>query len=356
MEVMPGMVSKYDLYRLVLRGCHVTGFHRAFHARTAGLGTILTLHHVRPYAARAFCPNRILEITPAFLDAALTFIKAKGYDIVPLDDVPARLRAARPAVPFVAITLDDGYLDTIEHALPVFRRHKAPFTAFVTTGFADATATLWWLDLEMAIAALPEITVELDEFSFKASTRTDGEKTTAFAELYRLLRAGDEFVLRKVVADLAGKAEIDPLTTVRSLCMSWDELRGLAEEPLASIGAHTLTHPMLAKHNVNVANHEIADSRNIIANELGIEVNHFAYPVGDPASAGQREFEMAKKDGFLTAVTTRPGMLFKEHAKHLHALPRLSLNGLFQSEAELEVLLSGLPFALLNHGRRLNVD
>lgn len=352
---MPRPLTKYDLYRWVLRFCHVTGLHSAFRSRTSGLGAILMLHHVRPYAPRGFCPNRILEITPAFLDAALTLVKARGYDIVPLDEVPARLRATKPASPFVAITLDDGYLDTIEHALPVFRKHRAPFTVFVTTGFADATATLWWLDLEMAIAALPEIKIESDDFAFAAPTRTDEEKTAAFAQLYATLRAGDEFLLRKVVAELAAKAEIDPLMTVRSLCMSWDELRGLADEPLASIGAHTLTHPMLGKHDINLANHEIADSRNIIVNELGVEVNHFAYPVGDPSSAGPREFEMARKDGFLTAVTTRPGMLFKEHADHLHALPRLSLNGLFQSEAEFEVLLSGLPFALLNRGRALNV-
>ncbi len=54
-------------------------------------------------------------------------------------------------------------------------------------------------------------------------------------------------------------------------------------------------------------------------------------------------------------MTTRPGMLFPEHAAHPTALPRVSLNGLWQDEAYLEVLLSGAPFALWNRGRRLNV-
>ncbi|HYA74050.1 MAG TPA: polysaccharide deacetylase, partial [Roseiarcus sp.] len=88
---------------------------------------------------------------------------------------------------------------------------------------------------------------------------------------------------------------------------------------------------------------------------LGLSVRSFAYPVGDPTSAGPREFELARQVGFATAVTTRPGMLFPGHAKHLTALPRVSVNGLWQNAAALEALLSGAPFALWNRGRRVNV-
>ncbi|MDX3810325.1 MAG: polysaccharide deacetylase, partial [Bosea sp. (in: a-proteobacteria)] len=51
-----------------------------------------------------------------------------------------------------------------------------------------------------------------------------------------------------------------------------------------------------------------------------------------------------------------PGHLFAEHADHLHALPRVSLNGLHQNEAALRALLSGLPFWLRGRGRRLDVE
>jgi peptidoglycan/xylan/chitin deacetylase (PgdA/CDA1 family) len=50
------------------------------------------------------------------------------------------------------LTFDDGYRDNAAFAYPVLKRHAAPFTVYVTTGFADATAPLWWLDLEEAIA------------------------------------------------------------------------------------------------------------------------------------------------------------------------------------------------------------
>ena len=350
------MSFKHTIFRGLLSAIRVSGLHHVMRGQTRGLGVILTLHHVRPPPRRAFAPNRLLEITPEFLHEALTLIEERGYEFVTLDDVPHRLAANDPSRPFVALTLDDGYRDLVDHALPVLKRHRAPFTAFVTTGFADGTASLWWVDMERAIAVLSEVSLSVDGFTFMARTRSVPEKMRAYQTLYWQLRRGDEFRLRKVIAALSDQAQLDSFATVRRLCLSWDELRSLADEPLASIGAHTLTHPRLAKHEVNFASHEIADSRGIIENELGIDVRHFAYPVGDRSSAGPREFEIVAKDGFRTGVTTRPGVLHAGHAQYLAALPRLSLNGLFQRVGDLDVLLSGLPFALMSGGRKLNVS
>jgi peptidoglycan/xylan/chitin deacetylase (PgdA/CDA1 family) len=111
---------------------------------------------------------------------------------------------------------------------------------------------------------------------------------------------------------------------------------------------------MLAKHDEAAARAEIGGSRALIEARLGLSPRHFAYPVGDPGSAGPREFRLAREAGFATAVTTRPGHLFAEHRAHLHALPRVSVNGLFQTDAALRALLSGVPFLAWNRGRRVN--
>lgn len=329
-----------------------TRLHKPLAPWTRGQGAILMLHHVRPFAGDGFAPNRLLEIEPAFLDAALTRVAALGYELVSMDDALARIGDPR-ARPFVALTFDDGYRDTVDHALPVLERHAAPFTVFVTTGFAERTARLWWIELEAAIRALDEIEVEIDGRRLSLFARGDDAKQAAFRTLYWMLRAGPEARLLDVIAGLAAKAGIDAAAIPAELCLDWDGIARVARHPLCTIGAHTLTHPMLAKHEGAVASREMAESRRRIEMRLGLPVRHLAYPVGDPGSAGPREHAVAAELGFASAVTTRPGLIFPAHRAHPTALPRLSVNGNYQSLDALEVLLSGAPFALWNRGRRV---
>ena len=81
---------------------------------------------------------------------------------------------------------------------------------------------------------------------------------------------------------------------------------------------------------------------------------HLSYPIGDSTSAGPREFAIAAELGFKTAVTTRPGVLFPSHSRHLTALPRISLNGEYQRLRYVRVLLSGSATAMWNGFRRLD--
>jgi peptidoglycan/xylan/chitin deacetylase (PgdA/CDA1 family) len=93
--------------------------------------------------------------------------------------------------------------------------------------------------------------------------------------------------------------------------------------------------------------------RSVIEAALSVRPQHLSYPYGDRTTAGPREFEVAAELGFKTAVTTRPGVLFAEHGKHLTALPRISLNGDFQRMRYVRVLLSGSATAMWNSFRRV---
>ena len=94
--------------------------------------------------------------------------------------------------------------------------------------------------------------------------------------------------------------------------MGWDELATLAADPLVTIGAHTVNHPILTKLDDKAVRAELGSSRDVIEAALGVRPAHLAYPVGDRTAAGPREFRIAAELGFKTAVTTRPGVVFPQ--------------------------------------------
>jgi peptidoglycan/xylan/chitin deacetylase (PgdA/CDA1 family) len=347
---------KTSIVRAGLETLYFSGTHRLARPFFSGVGAILTLHRVRPPASDAFQPNRLLEITPTFLDQLVTRLRAADVDFVTLDEAHRRLTNGDLSRRFVALTFDDGYRDNRNHALPVLKRHGVPFTLYVPSSFAEGTGELWWVALERAIAASDEVEIVTDGETRIHACADLASKYETFETLYWWLRSlPDEAELRRVVRTLAARAGIAMPAICRGLCMDWDELRDFGRERLVSFGGHTANHLMLAKlPDADAVEHEMRAGAEAIENELGVSPAHFAYPVGDPTSAATREFDVARKVGFKTAVTTRPGVLFPDHADHLTALPRISVNGGFQRLRYLDVLLSGAPTALMNGFRRVD--
>ena len=340
------------LLKTALAAVHYTGAGQLLAPYTRGAGVIFMLHQVDPKPPEEFEPNRILKVTPAFLDEVVREVVDAGFDIIPLDAVRERLEAPEGERPFACFTLDDGYRDNREYAYPVFRRYGAPFTVYVPTDFADGRGDFWWLTIEKVLASAHQITLCMRGVTYHFRLSTAAEKEAAHQEIYWWLRSLPEDQARAVVAELAETYGIDPRAAHAELVMSWDELRDFAEDPLVTIGAHTRSHFALAKLPEREARAEIAESVARIEAELGRPCRHFSYPYGCENSAGEREFRIAEELGLETAVTTQKGLLYPEHAHEMTALPRLSLNGDFQDLRYVKALMSGVPFALMNTLKR----
>ncbi|MGJ5202503.1 polysaccharide deacetylase family protein [Bradyrhizobium sp. HKCCYLR20261] len=341
--------------RAGLEALYLSGAHVWLRPIFSGVGAIYTLHHVRPARDAAFQPNCHLEVTPDFLREMLSHLRAHDIDIITLDDMHQRLVARNFSRRFACFTFDDGYRDNRDFALPVMREFDAPFTIYVTSDFASGQGRLWWVALERLVAKAQAIEVEIGGLPVRLDASTPSAKCVTFQRLHDWLRAlpGDHDVRREISA-LCTRHGIDETVISRELCMSWDELRALAAEPLISIGAHSISHCNLAKQTEDTARIEITESRARIEAELQREVLHMAYPYGDRAAAAQREFVLAAASGYKTAVTTRPGMIFAESADHLTALSRVSLNGHYQEARVLPVLTSGAATAMWNGFRRID--
>lgn len=341
------------LFKAALSALHYSGADGLIAPFTAGNGVIFMLHQVTPEAPEAFEPNRILKITPAFLESVIFQVREAGFEIIGMDDVPERIKSSSRR-PFAVFTLDDGYKDNRDHAYPVFKQLGAPFTIYVASDFADGRGDLWWLTLEAAVRRLNSVTLEMDGNRRHFPLANVDEKDAAFEAIYWWLRSIPEARARAVTHRLAREAGFDPGSFCRNLVMDWDELRALAQDPLVTIGSHTCGHYALAKLSEADVRREILDCKTRIEAELGRPCRHFAYPYGCEKSAGNREFEIVRDLGIETAVTTRKGLLHTVNAGGTWSLPRLSLNGDFQDARYVKVLLSGAPFAFWNALQRIS--
>lgn len=311
---------------------------------SGGRGIIFTLHHVRPEVKKSFDPNAHLTITPQFLDAAVRVAKNAGLLPVPLEALPQLLADPNDTRKFVCFTLDDGYRDNLQYAAPVFQRHSVPYTVFVTPGFVDRERTIWWETLEKLLNDVSELSFDFGNGPEFISCASRDSKITAFDRIATYVETASED-LAVAEIDKAAKARgIDALAIVDAEIMTRAELRQLLCDPLASLGAHTMTHPNLARVCVERLGEEMRLSADAISGYLGKPVKTFSYPYGGRKAVSGRETQAAKDHGFALAVTTQPGVLTSESLKRPTALNRVPLNGYYQRPNYVRALISGLPF------------
>jgi peptidoglycan/xylan/chitin deacetylase (PgdA/CDA1 family) len=311
----------------------------------SGIGVIFTLHHVRPYKAKSFEPNRHLEITPEFLDQAIRRLKGEGYVFLPLDAVPARIASTETQPRFAVFTLDDGNRNNVEHALPVFARHSVPFTIFVSQGFSERTHGMWWETLGDVLGRLERLTFDFGDGSETFDLRKPGLRQKVYDRFAAYVHGSDEAQAVAAIDELAREHRLEPLEIVRSLIMDRDELKQIADHPLASLGAHTVSHRAVGRLTEAEAAAEMALSANYVSIVTGAPPAAIAFPYGTDIASSQREARLVGELGFTTGLSTRPGVIRSGMTASL--LPRLSLNGFYQKPRYASALASGIPMRLM---------
>ena len=181
-------MNRHALIRAALDALSFSGASRLMPARD-GLRLALSSRFITCLPARAssFDPNALLSITPGFLDQFIGHFIRRGWRFVSVDDLVAG-GGGEPKR--IAITLDDGYRDNLEHAWPVFQKHHAPFTIFVCPGFTERKSELWWEALARMIGAADSFDIPGEEPAQMRATRTPAEKLQMFSEWRAWLTSG----------------------------------------------------------------------------------------------------------------------------------------------------------------------
>ncbi|MEP3276169.1 MAG: polysaccharide deacetylase family protein [Stappiaceae bacterium] len=351
---------KSNLIKAAIQVLHMGGLCRLGSGFTGGMGVVFTLHRVRRPVNDAFQPNAHLEITPAFLDRAISRIHQNGLEIVSLDDLIEHLQSGRRDRRVAAITLDDGYLDNFDQAYPIFKKQEVPFTVFTMSGFIDREVAPWWIVLEDLIRQNNSISLDHPVRRHTYACDSLHGKVESYQTLVSSLTTDfSETQQREVINTLAERYEYDAVDLCNSIAMSWDHIRQLTQDPISTVGGHTHAHHALARLSDKEVRHEIDKGLDRIEEETGVRSRHFAFPYGYPSAISENVGNIIKQAGLVSAYTTRPGMLNASQAQWPYLIPRISLNGYQQSLKMIDLFSSGLPTAPLGtvnklRGRRAN--
>jgi len=264
--------------------------------------SILILHRVLPVADVLF-PE---EMDAQRFDEVCRWVKS-WFTVLPLDEAVRRLASASLPARALAITFDDGYADNHDVALPILLRHGLQATVFVATGFLDG-GRMWNDTIVESIrrTGLPALDLrDVPTAGLGLHTLTSlSEKRSAIDAIIRQTMYLPMDVRGALVHEIAERAGAKLPTNLMMTSAQVVEMRGAG----MLVGAHTVSHPILANLDRAAARAEMADSKRFLEDLLGERVGLFAYPSGKPGQDFTGESVAIARDvGFDAAVSTAWG-------------------------------------------------
>ncbi len=276
--------------------------------------SILIFHRVLPEPDPLF-PGEVCRET---FDRLVGWV-SRWFRVLPLADAVRALQAGTLPRGAAAITFDDGYADNLLHAQPILERHGACATLFVAAGFLDGG--IMWNDriieairrCELDALDLPEL--GMDKLPLAGIDARRAAIRTLIGQLKYLAPAARDTAVASVVARSGAALPSD-------LMLTSDQLRALQGRGMG-IGAHTVSHPILASLNPADARREIGEGRDRLEGILGERVSLFAYPNGRPGTDYLPEHAaLVESLGFEAAVSTTWGAASRKDSRF--ELPRFT--------------------------------
>jgi peptidoglycan/xylan/chitin deacetylase (PgdA/CDA1 family) len=306
----------------------------------SGLGSILTFHQIAEQRSKYRLETDALRFRPALFRQVVRTLVGRGFDLVSMSELARRMRQPKPAK-FVALTFDDGSLDTYTEAFGICRALGVPITIFIATGPMERKFPMWWLGLEQLVESQDEILFHVKGRRFHYPAVTSAQKRLAYRRLAHQFTNALSGECLALCEAIEAKYPISFMRTTNENAIRPEMVAEMHASGLVEVGAHSVTHANLRLAQRDEVASEMESSRRALEAVINAPVRHFAYPYGTVRTAGPREFALCRELGFETAVTTRTSNLFQRDFDEPHRLPRLSMNGDYQSTRMVDLLLSG---------------
>jgi peptidoglycan/xylan/chitin deacetylase (PgdA/CDA1 family) len=261
--------------------------------------SVLIFHRVLPQYDPLF-PDEICA--PRF-DSICAWL-ASWFNVLPLDEAVVKMRAGTLPARAACITFDDGYADNHDVALPILQRHGLCATFFIATGFLNG-GRMWNDTIIEAIrrstkSILDLSTLELGTFPLD-SLAARKQAIAAVIDKIKYRSIDERIALTERAAELAD------VKLPQDLMMTSDQVRDMRRAGM-QIGAHTVSHPILARLSADQCRQEIQGSKAFLEQLLQERIGLFAYPNGKPGEDYSAEnMAIVQQLRFDAAVSTQWG-------------------------------------------------
>jgi peptidoglycan/xylan/chitin deacetylase (PgdA/CDA1 family) len=256
--------------------------------------------------------HRVLEVPDPLLPgepdssrfrAQMQWLKS-SFNVLSLPDAVDRLRAGSLPKRAAAVTFDDGYADNFTVALPILQEAEVPATFFIASGYLDG-GRMWNDTMAEVIRRAQGPEIELQRFGLgRLPLGTIGERRSSLNQLLGKLKYVEPEARTDLVSRIGDDAGIAPSP---DLMMTSAQVKDLASAGM-TIGAHTVTHPILSRLAERAARAEMAQGREQLEGIIGGKVTLFAYPNGKPNSDyTEAHVRLAREIGFTAAFSTEWG-------------------------------------------------
>lgn len=281
---------------------------------------------------------QLLCVSPSHFAEHLEHLK-RYYHPISLHQLKDAIQKGRIPHKAVVITFDDGYVDNFCRAKPLLEQYDWPATVFVVGGYVGTDREMISDQLERLLLesdTLPErlaLTINSHTYSWEL----DGTGAQLFAwdvthsdyptlrhrcyhDLHRLLRSANHSTRQQVVEVLSDWMGSNTSVRPERRLMNVHELRELSKEGLIDIGAHTVSHVLLATQPVKTQRQEIVESKESLEQALGRPVTSFAYPYGGSNDVSQETVRLVQQAEFELACANVPAPVTRR--SDLFWLPR----------------------------------
>lgn len=296
---------------LLARGLYWSGI-AALLARLPARDSLLVLnyHRIGNADEDLFDPE-VFSATGDEFDEQISYLK-RHFSIVTLAEAQAfcagTLRESRPQCR-VLITFDDGYLDNYKVAYPILRSHGRQGVFFLATSIVGSSFVPWWDHIAFLMKTARERRFTLRYPADLAVDLDSNGVLKSLREVLRLYKSPENVDPHRFISELQSATKGDDLPTTVRRFLDWEEAREMIQGGMA-IGSHTHSHTVLSQLGPEQQRHELTHSRTVLTEQLGLEVDSLAYPVGCTACFSEQTQQIAKEAGYRTAFSFHGGTNF----------------------------------------------